>query len=133
MKRKASWIAAVMGLETPGRPLPLFPVMGAALAIYLALALLLLLAIGCETTSARQRFVTGCSTVGEAMAEVIVARRAGLITVETFRTIDDQYDAAVATCAFLPATDEAAVLALDRLNAFLVAAGGATGRNYGTY
>lgn len=87
----------------------------------------------CQQTSSRQQFVTACSTVGEAMIQVINARRAHQIDVGTFTRIDDLYDAAVASCDTLPSTDDAASLATDRINAFLTSATGATGVYYGSY
>ena len=88
---------------------------------------------GCQTTSPEQTFVTACSTVGEAMIQVIAARRTGKIDAATFVAIDDQYDAVVTTCDTVPTTPGATALALDRLNAFLLAASGATGNGYGSY
>jgi hypothetical protein len=91
------------------------------------------LVASCQTTSLRQKFVTACSTVGEAMVQVINARRAGQIDTATYIHIDDLYDAAVKSCDTLPPTDDAAALALDRVDAFLTAATGATGVNDGSY
>lgn len=87
----------------------------------------------CQQTTPRQQFVTSCSTVGEAMIQVINARRANQIDAAVFTRIDDLYDAAVTSCDTLPPTDDAASLALNRINAFLTAAAGATGVDYGSY
>lgn len=92
-----------------------------------------LLVWGCVSTTPQQQFVTGCSTVGEAMIGVITARRAGKIDTATYDTIDDLYDDAVITCSTLPSNDSAYGAAVDRLRAFLTAATGVTGVNYGSY
>jgi hypothetical protein len=95
---------------------------------------LIVLLASCNTAQPpRQQFVTACSTVGEAMIQVVHARALGQIDDAVYRQIDDLYDAAVVSCDTTPPTDDAAKLALDRLNAFLNAATGVTGVDYGSY
>ena len=98
-----------------------------------AAALLPVLLGACTTVSPRQQFVNGCATVGEAMAQVVALRRAGKVDDATYVAIDDAYDAAVETCSSLPPTDDAASVAMLKIEEFLTHAGGVTGVNYGSY
>ena len=67
------------------------------------------------------------------MAQVVAARRAGKIDTPTYVVLDNAYDAAVETCATMPPTDDAAQIALAKVNEFLARASGATGQQYGSY
>lgn len=100
------------------------------------LGLLILLGVilwGCQTVSPRQQFVNACASAGEAMAQVIALKRADKIDQPTFNSLDDLYDAAVATCDTMPASDNAADIALAKVNEFLARAAGVTGQSYGSY
>ena len=92
-----------------------------------------LLSMSACAASPRQQFVSGCSSVGEAMAQVVALRRAGKVDDATYVATDNAYDAAVETCATLPPTDEAAQVAFLKVNEFLSRASGVTGASYGSY
>lgn len=100
-----------------------------------AAALAAVLAAGCAAVDAppvqpREAFSRACAVTGEAHVQVLRLRRAGRIDVETFRALDDAYDAAVETCATLPPTDAAAEVAMAKVGEFLARAGGVTGATY---
>ncbi len=98
-----------------------------------AVALLPLILGACTTSapvSPAESFSRACSSVGEAMAQVVSLRRQGKIDDATFVRIDDAYDAAVAACQDLPAGDTAEAVAMEKINAFLLAATNATGSPY---
>lgn len=115
--------AAPTGLDDREPVPPITGLLIAAVLLPLALA-------ACTTVSPRQQFVAGCSTVGEAMVQVIQLRRAGKVDDQTYVAIDDAYDAAVETCATLPPTDDAARIATLKVNEFLSRASGVTGTSY---
>jgi hypothetical protein len=66
----------------------------------------------------QQQFSDSCAKVGEAMVNIVAARRAGKIDDTTFNKIDDTYDAAVATCENPPLTDNGFEIASSKLLEF---------------
>lgn len=108
------------------RPAP--PIAGVLLAA--TLLPVLLGACATQQASTPEAFSRACSTVGEAMVQVNTLRRQGKIDDATFVRIDDAYDAAVATCDTLPVGDTATGVAMEKVTAFLTAAGGVTGNAY---
>lgn len=101
-------------------------------ALLLAGALLPALLGACATQPASppEAFSRACSTVGEAMVQVNQLRRQGKVNDATFVAIDDAYDAAVSSCDTLPVGDTATAVAMEKVTAFLAAAGGVTGNAY---
>lgn len=74
----------------------------------------------CQELSNREIFSRSCASAAEVQVQALNGYNSGVISKQAFSAITTAYSSVVDTCATLPASEDAAQIALDKVSTLLI-------------